>query len=404
MKITSVFTKLGLISIIVLLCWGCGKEQKAALDDDIANSAAIEASDAISQDDLAEMETGTGGLSPLGLFPQGLKPLVSPPPGSVLIFLDPNNLKARLNLLRVARAPLDALMYFYATGCATIDSGTCPKLGDINKTCTISLPFTAGCNTITVPTISGPLNLTFSGGLSGTIEGNYNNTGLPKVWADAANFKAADEVNNRWINYNGAVSRQITGIYGGLSPTGASWILSVDIGAEDSAGASGTANGTRTVEVEFGKYFHARNVGTLTFIPPGSINPVTIDVSIERTIYKDKAALTKTIIINDTILTNGIRKTLTGKMTLSGELRGGSGELESVTINGSLARSGPKGSVTITFDDVVIKLNCNHNPWGGTVTVSNGEKTYKFDFRQDCGCIVDITKPDGSTVEYNICT
>jgi len=404
MKITSVFTKIGLISCIALLCWGCGKkDEKAVLDDDIAKSAAIEANDAVSPDDLAEMEMGTGGLSPLGLSPMALEPAASPPTGSVLIFLDPNNLKARLHLLRVARAPLDALMYFYATGCATIDSGPCPKLGDINNTCTISLPFTTGCNTISIPTISGSLNLTFSGGLSGTIEGNYNNTGFPKVTADATNFTVTAD-DGRWINYNGAVSRQITGIYGGLSPTGASWILSVDIGAEDSAGASGTANGTRTVEVEFGKYFHASNVGTLTFTPPNSTNTTTIDVDIERIINKDKAALTKTITINDTVLTNGIKKTLTGNMTLSGELRGSSGELESITINGSLTRSGPKGSITVKFDDVVIKLNCNHNPWGGTITVSNGEKTYTFDFRQDCGCNVDITKPDGSTVVYNTCT
>jgi aldehyde:ferredoxin oxidoreductase len=38
MKITSVFTKIGLISIIVLLSWGCGKEQKAALDENIAKN------------------------------------------------------------------------------------------------------------------------------------------------------------------------------------------------------------------------------------------------------------------------------------------------------------------------------------------------------------------------------
>jgi len=403
MKITSVFTKIGLISCFVLLCWGCGKDEKAALDDDIAKNAAIEASDAVSPDDLAEMETGTGGLSPLGLSPMALEPAASPPPGSVLIFLDPNNLKARLHLLRVARAPLDALMYFYSQGCAFINSGTCPKLGDINKTCTISLPFTTGCNTITVPTISGSLTLTFSGGLSGTIEGNHNKTGLPKVTADAASFTVAAQ-DGRWVNYNGTVSRQITGIFGGLSPTGASWILSVDISADDSAGASGTAEGIRTVEVEFGKYFHARNVGTLTFTPPNSTKSVTIEVNIERTIKKDQATLTKTITINDTVTTNGIKRTLTGKMSLSGELRGGSGELESITINGSITRSGPKGSITVTFDDVVIKLNCNHNPWGGTVTVSNGEKTYKFDFRDDCGCNVDITKPDGSEVPYNICT
>ncbi len=387
---------------IIFVTFACGKDERVPLTAGLASNVIGESASVLSEDDLIDMEVTGGTLDVQSLAPEAIEPAEIQPvevsDGRVLALLNPNFLWPRPLLLRTIRAPLTTLLYFYAnqpSGCPPDVQGTCPSLQSPNSSCTITFNFTPECNATAVTYILGQqVTLTFTGGLSGTIDGN---NGLPVLTATASDLKIASD-SGKYLIYNGTVKKEFTDI----SFTGANWVLSTsDLEVTDSAGAKGTASGTRTVEVKYGSYYHAVNLGTLTYTPPNSPKVVTIDIDIERTVTREE--LKKVVVIDDKITTDGILRTLSGTLTFSGEERGESSELDSVTLNGELTRTGPKGSVTVIYGDVVFKMTCNHNPWGGQIEITNGEKSIVIDFREDCGCIVDITWPNGETTQHNTC-
>ncbi len=413
MRSTRVSLAIAFLACVVFVVLGCKKkEERAPLDDSIAQNSAVEASDAISSEDLSDMQGSVGGLSPLGTSSLGPEAMGTQPTSSVLSLLFPRLLKPRYHLLFLINGPLHTLRYFY-NQCINVSPGSCSSWLNVSGTCpSPSNSFTGNCIitinfdnsaqpvTATVSTVWGPLSLTFGGSLSGTVE---SVDGLPMVTATAAGLTITGPLGNSII-YTGQVSRQVTNRYpsSGLPITGASWVLTAtNLDLQDSLGARATINGTRTVEVEFGAYFHAKNDGTILYYPPSSTVAITVDIDTERTITTEDQ--TKIITINDTITINGIKRTLSGQVTFTKEDKP-NGELASVTINGSITRTGPRGSITVTFTNVIIDLSCNKKPWGGIMTISNGDKTYTIDFLGNCGCNVDITRPDGSTVTYDICT
>jgi len=386
----------------VFITMACGKLDRADLTAGMAGSTADESGNILSEDDLMDMDATRETLEVQSFSSESIEPLDIIPEavsdGSLLAFLNPNFLWPRPLLLRTIRAPLSTLVYFYThppANCPPQVQGTCPSLNSPNSSCFITFNFTEECNATAVTYILGqPVTLTFTGGLSGSIDGN---NGFPVLTATATDLKIAAD-SGKYLIYNGTVKKEFTDI----SFTGASWVLSTaDLVVLDSAGAKGTASGTRTVEVKYGTYYHALNNGVLTYTPPDNSKVVTIDVDIERTVTREE--LKKVVVIDDKITTDGILRTLSGTLTFTGEERGESGNLESITLSGELTRTGPKGSVTVIYNDVVFKMTCNHNPWGGTIEVTNGKKTITIDFREDCGCIVDITLPDGEIIQHNTC-
>ncbi len=386
------------VGTCLLLLSGCGEETSTPISESIAVDASLEASDAVSVLDYAELKAGgIEGVSPLGMASLSLEPSQTPsppPPNAVLLHLNPNILKARVSLLRAIRASLDLLRMFKDTEYCSVQ-GTCPdpKTPLQDNSCSISCDLTGAI--ITVPVFGSMVEIDLSGSLSGTIESETGT--LPKITATATNLKLTGP-DGRWLNYNGSVSWELTD----RSDTGASWILSTsDLTVDDSSGAIGTTSGIRIVEVEFGKYFKAQNNGVLTFTPPYSEREIRLDFSINRTITIDDS--TKTIFIDDTITTNGTVRTLFGELRITREIKDANGKLEAIVVNGSITRSGPRGSLTVTFKDVTFKVNCDHNPWGGLIEVTNGEETITVSFRENCGCVVDVTRPDGSKIEVNTC-
>lgn len=391
-----------ILTITIFISFACGKIDRVPLTAGLASNALGESASILSEDDLVDMEATSGPLEVQSLAPEAIEPLeIQPegvPEGAVLALLNPNFLWPRPLLLRTIRAPLSTLLYFYIyqpAGCPPQVQGTCPSLQSPNSSCTITFNFTPECNASAVTYILGQkVTLTFTGGLSGTIDGNK---GLPILTATADDLTIASD-SGKYLIYNGTVKKEFTEI----SFTGANWILSTsDLEVTDSAGAKGTASGTRTVEVKYGSYYHAVNLGTLTYTPSSGSRVITIDLDIERTVTREE--LKKVVVIDDKITTDGILRTLAGTLTWTGEERGESGELDSVTLSGELTRTGPKGSISVIYNDVVFKLTCNHNPWGGSIEITNGKKSIIIDFRKDCGCIVDITWPDGKKTEHNTC-
>lgn len=396
-----VFKTIFILTITIFISFACGKIDRVPLTSGLASNTLGESSSILSEDDLIDMEVTGGTLEVQSLAPGAIESLEIQPEmasdSAVLAFLNPNLLWPRPLLLRTIRAPLSTLIYFYVNqpaGCPPQIQGTCPSLQSPDSSCTLTFNFTETCDVSAVTYILGqPVTLTFTGGLSGTIDGNK---GLPILTATASDLKIASD-SGKYLIYNGTVKKEFTDI----SFTGANWILSTsDLEVTDSAGAKGTASGTRTVEVKYGTYYHAVNLGTLTYTPSDNSKVVTINVDIERTVTREE--LKKVVVIDDKITTDGIIRTLSGTLTGTDE-RGQSGELDSVTLNGELTRTGPKGSVSITYNDVIFKFTCNHNPWGGWLEITNGEKSIIIDFREDCGCIVDITWPNGETTQHNTC-
>lgn len=390
-----------ILTLTIFVTYACGKFERASLTNGLASNAIWESASILSGDDLIDMEATSGSLEVQSLTMENIEALDIQPEAvsgnSVLALLNPNYLWPRPLLLRTIRAPLSTLLYFYVNkpdGCLPDIQGTCPSLNSPDSSCTISFNFTPECNATAVTYIFGqPVTLTFTGEVSGTIDGNK---GLPILTATAKDLKIASDRNH--LIYNGTVKKEFTDI----SFTGANWVLSTsDLEVVDSAGAKGTASGTRTVEVKYGNYYHAVNLGNLTYTPPDNSKVVTIDVDIERTVTHEE--LQKVVLIDDKVTTNGVLRTLSGTLTWTGEKRGESGQLDSVTLAGELTRTGPNGSVRIIFNDVVYEMTCNHNPWGGTIEITNGEKSIIIDFREDCGCIVDITWPNGESTQHNTC-
>ncbi len=387
---------------IIIVAFACGKIGRVPLTAGLASNAIGESATLLSEDDMIDMEVTGGTLDVQSLAPEAIESAEIQPEvvsdGRALALLNPNFLWPRPLLLRTIRAPLTTLLYFYANqppDCPPDVQGTCPSLQSPNSSCRITFNFTPECNATALTYILGePVTLTFTGGLSGAIDGNK---GLPVLTATATDLKIASESGKHLI-YNGTVKKEFTEI----TFTGANWVLSTsDLEVVDSAGAKGTASGTRTVEVKYGNYYHAVNLGSLTYTPPNGSKVITIDVDIERTVTREE--LKKVVVIDDRITTDGVLRTLSGTLTFTAEERGESGALESVTLNGELTRTGPRGGVTVAYNDVVFKMTCNHNPWGGQIEITNGEKSIIIDFHKDCGCIVDITWPNGEKTQHNTC-
>ncbi|UCD83965.1 MAG: hypothetical protein JSU92_11860 [Deltaproteobacteria bacterium] len=391
------------LSIVMglLLISGCGEEAINPVNDSIAVDTSLEATDAVSVLDYAELKAG--GIE--DIFPHGMASMnflrsvpaqatPPPPPEAVLLHLNPNILKARITLLRAIRTPLDIMKIFKGTEHCSVE-GICPdpKTQIPGNSCSISCDLTGAV--INVPVFGSQVEIDLSGLISGTVE-SLSDT-LFKATATATDLKLTGP-DGRWLNYNGSVSWELTG----QSDTGASWILSTsDLVIDDSSGARGTASGSRLVEIEFGKLFEAQHNAVLTYTPPYSEREIRLDVSINRTITID--GLTRTISIDDTVTTNGTVRTLLGELAVTREIMDANGKLEGIVVNGTITRSGPKGNLTITCDDVSFKTNCDHNPWGGTIDVTNGVETITISFRENCGCVVDVTRPDGSEIEVNTC-
>ncbi len=74
-----------------------------------------------------------------------------------------------------------------------------------------------------------------------------------------------------------------------------------------------------------------------------------------------------------------------------------------MSVGGTLTRSGPKGTVTVTFSSVIVKLDCDHGPFDGEFTVRGGGREFGFSFMRSCGCGVDMERPDRMMLQMDLC-
>ncbi len=374
------------------LAMGCGgKEKGGVIDEDIAFESGEMAIEDLSPEDLLEesfeLPNSAPPLSPMS---------ASFDDKGLLRKLNPNKVLkgCRVPLLKVIEAPIHLGTYLTinSPSCAQVEyEGTCPvfKTGDV---CTRT--FSMNCSfEISLPGgITDVLN--FTGMLTQSVEMKEINEFADTV--TAVNLKISLENAGAYILYNGSISVDLT-----KKIDGHKVVLSTqNLQVEDHLGEKGDVSGTRTVEVIYGKSIKITNSGTINYISPEE-KETSLEIQMSKEISIDGDV--KTINISDSIITDGIERTREGKITVVRETNDGD-VLKEVVIDGEETITGPRGTFYVSIDDVVLDVECQRNPRGGTITISNGEKEIKIVFKDSCSCEATLILPDGTQKSIDSCS
>ncbi len=396
------FAGAGVMLSLGILIAACGGEKLADVSGDDAVSYVSDTMELLDPAEYSEMLGTWSPQSELQLAPLAVDDPVLAEARKVLVFLNPNIIRRRGDLLRAIEAPLHIARYFgalYKAGdaeclqqvsgiedCAAsiLTSGECIiEYATTTTGCSAEIYVAGASHTIT---LTGDLSVT----ISPLSENSFKVTAVPE------NLKVTGD-DGRYLIYNGTVTKTIT-----LTPdrTGHTSVLVANgLTIEDSAGAVGTADGVRTVNVIYDQSFEAHNVGTLTYTPPDGGETVVIQVDILRQVTIDGD--TRTIHVEDKVTTNGVERTRTLDITIEGMFTEGD-MLQELVVNGTASFSGPRGEANITFTDLTIDVTCPHNPVGGTIEIS-GKRTITITFAENCSCQATLTWDDGTVEEINSC-
>lgn len=384
------------IGLVTFLGMGCGtKETTTTLDEDLSFETAEMALEDISPEELLEesldLLTSPPDLSPMSTDPSSIK---------ILVRLNPNKLLikgCRVPLLKVIEAQIHIGRYLitHTPSCAEIlREGSCPasKIGDVCTTtfssinCTVEISFPGGTTDL----------LTFTGTLTQSVEIKGINEFVDFVDnVTAVNLKVSSQNTGAYVVYNGSVSADLT-----RTVDGHKLVLSAEnLFVEDSSGATGDINGTRIVDVVYGKSIKITNSGTVIYTSPEGKESV-IELQTNKEISIDGTL--KTITLSYSIITDGVERTREGTITIRKTVNEGD-IVKEIEIDGEETITGPEGTFYVTIDGLVLDVNCLRNPRGGTITISNGDKEIKIIFKDSCSCEATIILPDGTEKSIDSC-
>jgi hypothetical protein len=380
------------MAVAGFLTMGCGTSEKGGtIDEDISFESADMAIEDISPEDLSEEVFGVTASPP------ALSPMADSSGKGILIHLNPNKVLkgCRVPILKVIEGPIHIGKFFTLNPqpCAeVVEEGACPalKTGDVYtrtftlSDCPLGVSLPGGITDV----------ITFTGSLTQSVEIKGINQFVDSV--TAVNLKISSQNTGAYISYDGFVSADVT-----VTMDGHKLVLSArNLRVQDSSGAEGIVNGTRTVEVIKDKSIKISNAGTITYISPNKEETI-IELQMSKDISIDGDV--KTITLSDSIITNGVERTREGTITITREINEGD-VLKEIVIDGEETLTGPKGTFYVTIDDLTLDINCWRNPRGGTITVSNGEKEIKIVFKDSCSCEATLILPDGTEKQIDSCS